>query len=160
MLLSAQMLFYNKFYICSDRMRLVSKVKVASLELQAYFGKTSLNWRWCGYFALKSHLTNSELIICMEQKADKRCSMWFSLLYLVQKRDNCAELKPAHGLKKITKKKQKTHTHSHFHFVAHFSSHYLLFSLFFSLTIRYFCTFKLFETGSIGLDLTALPQFG
>ena len=105
MLLSAQMLFYNKFYICSDRMRLVSKIKVASLGLQAYFGKTSLNWSWCGYFALKSHLTNSELIICMEQKADKRCSMWFSLLYLVQKRDNCAELKPAHGLKKKTKKK-------------------------------------------------------
>ena len=126
MLLSAQMLFYNKFYICSDRMRLVSKIKVASLGLQAYFGKTSLNWSWCGYFALKSHLTNSELIICMEQKEDKRWSVWFSLLYLVQKRDNCAELKPAHGLKKINKI-----THSHFHFVAHFSSHYLLFSLFF-----------------------------
>ena len=125
MLLSAQMLFYNKFYICSDRMRLVSKIKVASLGLQAYFGKTSLNWSWCGYFALKSHLTNSELIICMEQKADKRCSMWFSLLYLVQKRDNCAELKPAHGLKK------KKKSHSHFQFVAHSSSHYLLFSLFF-----------------------------
>ena len=152
MLLSAQMLFYNKFYICSDRMRLVSKRKVASLGLQAYFGKTSLNWSWCGYFALKSHLTNSELIICMEQKADKRCSMWFSLLYLVQKRDNCAELKPAHGLKKKS--------HSHFQLVAHFSSHYLLFSLFFFLNIRYFCTFKLFETGSIGFDLTALPQFG
>ena len=105
------MLFYNKFYICSDRMRLVSKIKVASLGLQAYFGKTSLNWSWCGYFALKSHLTNSELIICMEKKADKRCSMWFSLLYLVQKRDNCAELKPAHGLKKKTKKtNKKTHT--------------------------------------------------
>ena len=146
------MLFYNKFYICSDRMRLVSKRKVASLGLQAYFGKTSLNWSWCGYFALKSHLTNSELIICMEQKADKRCSMWFSLLYLVQKRDNCAELKPAHGLKKKS--------HSHFQLVAHFSSHYLLFSLFFFLNIRYFCTFKLFETGSIGFDLTALPQFG
>ena len=160
MLLSAQMLFYNKFYICSDHMRLVSKRKVASLGLQAYFGKTSLNWSWCGYFALKSHLTNSELIICMEQKADKRCSMWFSLLYLVQKRDNCAELKPAHGLKKKTKKEKKNNTHSHFHFVAHFSSHYLLFSLFFSLNIRYFCTFELFETGSIGFDLTALPQFG
>ena len=100
MLLSAQMLFYNKFYICSDRMRLVSKIKVASLGLQAYFGKTSLNWSWCGYFALKSHLTNSEYFFCMEQKADKRCSMWFSLLYLVQKVDNCAELKPALGLKK------------------------------------------------------------
>ena len=103
MLLSAQMLFYNKFCICSDHMRLVSKIKVASLGLQAYFGKTSLNWSWCGYFALKSRLTNSELIICMEQKADKRCSMWFSLLYLVQKVDNCAELKPAHGLKKTKK---------------------------------------------------------
>ena len=111
MLLSEKLLFYNKFYICSDRMRLVSKIKVASLGLQAYFGKTSLNWSWCGYFALKSHLTNSELIICMEQKADKRCSMWFSLLYLVQKRDNCAKLKPAHGLKKQTKKtKKKQHT--------------------------------------------------
>ena len=160
MLLSAQMLFYNKFYICSDRMRLVSKIKVASLGLQAYFGKTSLNLSWCGYFALKSHLTNSELIICMEQKADKRCSMWFSLLYLVQKRDNCTELKPAHGLKKNNKKTKNNNTHSHFHFVAHFSSHYHLFSLFVSLNIRYFCTFKLFETGSIGFDLTALPQFG
>ena len=150
------MLFYNKFYICSDRMRLVSKIKVASLGLQAYFGKTSLNWSWCGYFALKSHLTNSELIICMEQKADKRCSMWFSLLYLVQKRDNCAELKPAHGLKK---KKKKNHTL--------ISSLWpippliiFFFRYFFFLNIRYFCTFKLFETGSIGFDLTALPQFG
>ena len=156
MLLSAQMLFYNEFYICSHRMRLVSKIKVASLGLQAYFGKTSLNWSWCGYFALKSHLTNSELTISMEQKADKRCSMWFSLLYLVQKRDNCAELKPAHGLKKKTKKK----THTLISILWPISPLIIFFFRFFSLNIRYFCTFKLFETGSIGFDLTALPQFG
>ena len=156
MLLSAQMLFYNKFYICSDRMRLVSKIKVASLGLQAYFGKTSLNWSWCGYFALKSHLTNSELIICMEQKEEKRWSMWFSLLYLVQKRDNCAELKPAHGLKKKKKKKNALS----FPFCGPFLLSLSFFFVIFFPKYTLLCTFKLFETGSIGFDLTALPQFG
>ena len=104
MLLSARMLSYSKFYICSNCMRLVTKIKVASLGLQAYFKKARQNWSLCGYLALKSHLTHSKLIICMEPKADMRCSMWFSSLCLVKRSDNCAEQKPAHGLK-IKKKK-------------------------------------------------------
>ena len=101
------MLSYSKFYICSNCMRLVTKIKVASLGLQAYFKKARQNWSLCGYLALKSHLTHSKLIICMEPKADMRCSMWFSLLCLVKRSDNCAEQKSAHGLKKKKKKKKK-----------------------------------------------------
>ena len=128
------MLSYSKFYICSNCMRLVTKIKVASLGLQAYFKKARQNWSLCGYLALKSHLTHSKLIICMEPKADMRCSMWFSLLCLVKRSDNCAEQKPAHGLKKKKKKKKKK-SHFYYHFVPNFYSHSLLFFFFLFLVI-------------------------